>query len=229
MSSSRTGYVSRWFQSTHPSRGATFLFGVHRVLRDVSIHAPLAGCDQSLLHIYQEFQVSIHAPLAGCDFRKLDHRAARQVSIHAPLAGCDGRRRSTISRIRRFNPRTPRGVRRGSLPVYNFEVKFQSTHPSRGATESSVWEEARSHVSIHAPLAGCDDCRFSSSLLTYVSIHAPLAGCDRARSGASKNSRSFNPRTPRGVRLVNGKITYPQGVSIHAPLAGCDSQGKSVT
>ena len=33
-------------------------------------------------------------------------------------------------------------------------------------------------ISIHAPLAGCDDTTFILSLQLKISIHAPLAGCD---------------------------------------------------
>ena len=33
-------------------------------------------------------------------------------------------------------------------------------------------------ISIHAPLAGCDDTSEGYMLIDLISIHAPLAGCD---------------------------------------------------
>ena len=35
--------------------------------RDISIHAPLAGCDKQMANIIGIMGISIHAPLAGCD------------------------------------------------------------------------------------------------------------------------------------------------------------------
>ena len=105
---------NRRFQSTHPSRGATSYacgFGTNHY---ISIHAPLAGCDpisaatQAALN-----EISIHAPLAGCDSSSTIALSRTNISIHAPLAGCDT-----------GMWRTP-GIAR----------KFQSTHPSRGATK----------------------------------------------------------------------------------------------
>src|SRR5271157_3326197 len=78
------------------------------------------------------------------------------VSIHAPLAGRDAHRPLRLAALPRFNPRAPRGARPG-LDLREPEVvKFQSTRPSRGATQimpESVWD---GFVSIHAPLAGRD-------------------------------------------------------------------------
>ena len=56
-------------------------------------------------------------------------------------------------------------------------------------------------VSIHAPLAGCDKALADHQMELVVSIHAPLAGCDRGLPSARRTRSSFNPRTPRGVRL----------------------------
>ena len=80
-------------------------------------------------------------------------------------------------------------------------LTFQSTHPSRGATLyaviSAIFEGFQStHPSRGATL-------FLPQYIVYVdvSIHAPLAGCD------CSNSTYF----------------FVACVSIHAPLAGCDS------
>ena len=56
------------------------------------------------------------------------------ISIHAPLAGCDL-----------------------GLPINAISnIKFQSTHPLRGATHIIQGYVTHGWISIHAPLAGCD-------------------------------------------------------------------------
>ena len=128
-----------------------------------------------------------------------------------------------ISSADGFNPRTPRGVRHGAgQPLFTM-VKFQSTHPSRGAT---------------------DYRKFHDLWIPFQSTH-PSRGATRTISVGSQPRRCFNPRTPRGVRHLRGELqrlvnefqsTHPsrgathtarhwhgrQDVSIHAPLAGCD-------
>ena len=129
-----------------------------RPFSEVSIHAPRAGCDRGLLWqgrtrlgfnprtprgvrrlvgrraLYQPI-VSIHAPRAGCDPVLIGITAGiAYVSIHAPRAGCDERHRLGRKPSHRFNPRTPRGVRRATLRNTSATPVFQSTHPARGAT-----------------------------------------------------------------------------------------------
>ena len=122
------------FQSTHPLRGATwykfltFLLknfnprtpcGVRRIyglfvdfVTIISIHAPLAGCDELTEQIRHVEIISIHAPLAGCDsFVEADGGMWKLISIHAPLAGCDRAFLELQPALVYFNPRTPCGVR----------------------------------------------------------------------------------------------------------------------
>ena len=66
-------------------------------LTEISIHAPLAGCDQGAVPVLRGGDISIHAPLAGCDNVQQHWRRPGNISIHAPLAGCDGScKRSTM-------------------------------------------------------------------------------------------------------------------------------------
>ena len=122
-----------------------------------------------------------------------------------------------------FNPRTPCGVRQQLESVVGTEKRFQSTHSLRSATKSFSLATSKGEVSIHALLAECD-----SEKHVQVFIR-----------------RSFNPRTPCGVRPVvltniaitlkfqsthslrsatqyNNTIRKLQIVSIHALLAECD-------
>ena len=256
------------FQSTHPSRGATRKDAKQLKAAHISIHAPLAGCDDLLKEVILMQSISIHAPLAGCDpsfapihaatpafqsthpsrgatlkVSDIDLKTrisihvplagcdrvaavgdvnAHAISIHAPLAGCDTDRRTktckssyfnlrTLRGVRPglpcnsctpeyFNPRTPRGVRLAHLRTGLSPQVFQSTHPSRGATEPHEEAVDRSLISIHAPLAGCDRRGLYLLRPDVISIHAPLAGCDN----------------------VFYRVFRDGMISIHAPLAGCD-------
>ena len=105
-------------------------------------------------------------------------------------------------------------------------VPFQSTHPARGATRRYVCTN--------------EGWRFQS---THPARGATVRG---GRPGSHR--KNFNPRTPRGVRLLQEQeaeleqvfqSTHPargathrhiQGrqyskISIHAPREGCDSSG----
>ena len=110
------------FQSTHPLRGATVSGAHHGVSEEISIHAPLAGCDAQadlLLGDVEDFN-----PRTPCGVRPL---FARKTAVFYD-----------------FNPRTPCGVRRSRLNVYSTSPSFQSTHPLRGATLYAVW-----HIKLH--------------------------------------------------------------------------------
>ena len=145
------------FQSTHPSRGATFR----------------AAKFERLI----EFQSTHPSRGATVAYRFVDDRNGFQSTHPSRGATCSSGQRP--AGWRRFNPRTPRGVRHEQYWNDRFERLFQSTHPSRGATRIR-------RLDVH---------------INQVSIHAPLAGCDKIGRGDTYSFQCFNPRTPRGVRL----------------------------
>ena len=158
------------------------------------------------------------------------------ISIHAPREGCD----PTAGRGRylrdNFNPRTPRGVRRGwperRPPPHN---NFNPRTPRGVRLDRLRRGVPGRRISIHAPREGCDtpeqrqiarwiefqsthpargateaECgRLLMSLL--ISIHAPREGYDGFGTGDVFGWRYFNPRTPRGVRLSMERYTYQDG------------------
>ena len=212
------------FQSTHPSWGATLINTPRWTARTISIHAPIVGCDVIDLTENNSTKISIHAPIVGCDtlstldiyrqsnFNPRTHRGVRRnIGI------------TFIIGIAYFNPRTHRGVRLCCSIKLIALMKFQSTHPSWGATNS---------VSTQASIS-------------LISIHAPIVGCDQRAQVCSYLYEDFNPRTHRGVRrfLVSCSVlslifqsTHPswgatykalyatvsENISIHAPIVGCD-------
>ena len=147
----------------------------------VSIHAPLTGCDMTAMQ--KQFEDMGFNPRTPHGVRRLVYTLVRQtrtVSIHAPLTGCDPAKSRLLTRTRSFNPRTPHGVRPSTVRQTIAGLVFQSTHPSRGATTAVRQVGKCPTVSIHAPLTGCDSLAFvTCSILN-----------------------SFNPRTPHGVRLA---------------------------
>ena len=175
---------------------------LYYLLKGISIHAPLAGCDPHApgdLQRQEDFN-----PRTPCGVRRSSHAASRftsLISIHAPLAGCDPSRPQWATDRPDFNPRTPCGVRRRSVLLMrrfrpfqsthplrgatinnysqNISFAFQSTHPLRGATFVDAGPYMSIQISIHAPLAGCDaQGLLGAQAGFYISIHAPLAGCD---------------------------------------------------
>ena len=146
----------------------------------ISIHAPHAGCDSSLLcaePFYPYFN-----PRTPCGVRPMidsNGDGTPDISIHAPHAGCD----NTFLRVQVD----------GGL--------FQSTHPMRGAT--CPFTAARRKILDFNPRTPCGvrpalaDKMYS---LVIISIHAPHAGCDDMHKDALFRLYHFNPRTPCGVR-----------------------------
>ena len=145
------------------------------------------------------------------------------VSIHALLAECDHAKRFLASCGISFNPRTPCGVRQVCEGRFKVPGEFQSTHSLRSATRIRSQQRGQGTVSIHALLAECDEQPGTMRTL----------------------SKSFNPRTPCGVRRIIERGKPPDNefqsthslrsatlclfikavrwtVSIHALLAECD-------
>ena len=100
-----------------------------------------------------------------------------------------------------FNPRTPCGVRLMLNTLVHRMEMFQSTHSLRSATFHNSRDIKAHEVSIHALLAECD--------ITPI---------------LERNwFKSFNPRTPCGVRRFGVAVmAIRYFVSIHALLAECD-------
>ena len=167
------------FQSTHPLRGATTRRPSRFTPQVISIHAPLAGCDQ--------YPITI-------DPQKINFNPRTPCGVRHELVQSKGGGRY-------FNPRTPCGVRQSRRHFLICFPRFQSTHPLRGATFPSFQPLLDRVISIHAPLAGCDDEISGEHPIMAISIHAPLAGCDFAAHRHDGERRDFNPRTPCGVRL----------------------------
>ena len=169
------------FQSTSPARGTTFFADCNSPTSIISIHVPREGDDGADLIPNSSGNISIHVPREGDD--------------PAPAAG--------RPRRRDFNPRPPRGGRPHPHTVQQLGIaisihvpregddlsnsfcrpsglEFQSTSPARGTTLHPMLQQKRPGISIHVPREGDDRRGLQSGCCTEY----------------------FNPRPPRGGRLI---------------------------
>ena len=124
---------------------------------------------------------------------------------------------------KRFNSRTPGGVRRGLLNFFGAKHTFQFTHPGRGATNCGYPEFGDIPVSIHAPREGCDLVSLIGLFCAESFNSRTPGGVRRICFASSKMMKRFNSRTPGGVRPPFLDIRLiAKHVSIHAPREGCD-------
>ena len=133
--------------------------------------------------------VSIHAPREGCDEEALPAGILLPVSIHAPREGCDFL---------------------GSSPIIP-AIRFQFTHPGRGATELAKELAKALNVSIHAPREGCDFALACLWPKLVVSIHAPREGCDTATGILECKTTQFQFTHP-------GRGATPNAWNVSAPI-----------
>ena len=83
-------------------------------------------------------------------------------------------------------------MRLSTLKLSVGEIKFQFTHPGKGATAGKLRYVKDIRVSIHAPWEGCDFARLGiSHQVVQVSIHAPWEGCDIYGAPRLDNEEQF--------------------------------------
>ena len=182
----------------------------------------MRGATLVRLRPYRTFQISIHAPLAGCDLPPAWRFQSRHdISIHAPLAGCDTLVRAARRGAGNFNPRTPCGVRRRGWEASMADGQFQSTHPLRGATAGRNGVLPLEQFQSTHPLRGATQNKHQQFAVQEISIHAPLTGCDYSSHHSRQDHRNFNPRTPCGVRRGSA-MTYTERAKFQSthPLRG---------
>ena len=86
---------------------------------------------------------------------------------------------------------------------------FQFTHPVWGATGTvAVTSYLCLRFQFTHPVWGATDLSVVAGGELLVSIHAPRVGCDVPGGGHSRHDKSFNSRTPCGVRQQIVHICY---------------------
>ena len=126
-----------------------------------------------------------------------------------------------------FNPRAPRGARPVAVLQRLETLVFQSTRPTRGATQRVRDIDSPEEISIHAPHAGRDQKRRGECRRHDISIHAPHAGRDQWAAPTLTSTAHFNPRAPRGARRLYGfKLTPGAEFQSTRPTRGATIAGE---
>ena len=101
-------------------------------------------------------------------------------------------------------------------------LKFQSTHPARGATPHVGQRPVQQAISIHAPREGCDRLYLMALFGTYNNFNPRTPrGVRPLIMDAFIANANFNPRTPRGVRRTTGVyLGIPQRFQSTHPARG---------
>ena len=176
-------------------------------MRNISIHPPLAGRDESIRLQLPDFPISIHPPLAGRDEAEVRLRERVGISIHPPLAGRDrgARRRDRHVYISIHPPlagRDWRGEtsRRRSGP-------FQSTRPLRGGTPFRPAAPQRETFQSTRPLRGGTILRGLAIDLDVFQSTRPLRGGTSSLPGIFKPNLFQSTRPLRGGTAILHKKT----------------------
>ena len=193
------------FQSTHPSWGATKEYTLRYCHCNISIHAPIVGCDCSMRGsvvvnaLFQSTHPSWGATgfLFGIRFSTLRFQSTHPswgatllkfmlfstplISIHAPIVGCDMANAIELGKAIIFQSTHPSwGATVSTSPTIR-SMQFQSTHPSWGAT-------------VVVLSINCCDVNFNPR--THRGVRPSVY-----HTCLISLLVNFNPRTHRGVRL----------------------------
>ena len=140
--------------------------------------------------------ISIHALREESDkFEGDDHGIDAKISIHALREEGDPACRFWSWGFCAFNPRPPRG----------------------GRLQASLRDFMREAISIHALREEGDRCKLRRNLAADISIHALREESDSTCKIFLEDNPYFNPRPPRGERLLGlVGLVGASCISIHA-------------
>ena len=114
---------SRWYHDRHDfnprsPRGERRCIGIFgRLLSKFQSTLPAGGATLYRYLWPSALQISIHAPRGGSDVITAVTTSPREISIHAPRGGSDFTCFSNHAPSTDFNPRSPRGERRGFIDL----------------------------------------------------------------------------------------------------------------
>ena len=194
--------------------------------RNISIHAPCTGSDIAFLLSSRNPRISIHAPCTGSDGQvKQQHHVALGISIHAPCTGSDVLD-ALVAQVRPISIHAPcTGSDRCRALVLLHDVRFQSTLPARGATQSprAAVESAR-HFNPRSPHGErlADGGRLSNNREFQSTL--PARGATLTLSCVNPAVRFQSTLPARGATRKSDKNNHQLSISIHAPRTGSDNR-----
>ena len=227
-SGSPSGSRKKMFQSTRPTRGATHGCVEGRGEREVSIHAPHEGRDRSSQAVFADLSSfnpraprgARHPPCrfrwSKCSFNPRAPRGARHLrpsskrhprsfNPRAPRGARRGYQRCETT-AQGFNPRAPRGARPMTHRRWCGMRTFQSTRPTRGATQFALIKGMQSEFQSTRPTRGATAARKPYRAGYPVSIHAPHEGRDMTEQPMETFFRFQSTRPTRGATGTPGTV-----------------------
>ena len=172
-------------------------------LTAISIHAPRAGSDSSLLYHSRNRGISIHAPRAGSDIPcPSGNKTADRFQSTLPVRGATPMILIIRHTMIYFNPRSPCGERPFTSSETARQSLFQSTLPVRGATKKRSTKNWKNIFQSTLPVRGATGGRLNVYRIPTISIHAPRAGSNYGYTKLHAPLTYFNPRSPCGERLL---------------------------
>ena len=145
-------------------------------------------------------EISIHAPHAGCDRLYRWERHNAYISIHAPHAGCDVLLADVLVLLAEFQSTHPmRGATRTET-TFSTSTAFQSTHPMRGATRRAARDATRPTFQSTHPMRGATRKQVMRTRCNPFQSTHPMRGATVLLCKFLLDKQNFNPRTPCGVR-----------------------------
>ena len=214
----------RWYFNPRSPRGERQPSSVQRrENRAFQPSLPARGATPHLNKFLQPVEISTLAPREGSDFVAVHFEGQRVISTLAPREGSDPMPFVAASTSVNFNPRSPRGERPRCRRGVGTLRAFQPSLPARGATTLPPWRRDTEGISTLAPREGSDYVLMCGAAGSIISTLAPREGSDdRSHNGAAAR-RHFNPRSPRGERLVSVCSSESlSGISTLAPREGSD-------
>ncbi len=148
-------------------------------------------------------KISIHASRGGSDLNGAGNHLDKAISIHASRGGSDSAGRPYYNAALYFNPRFPRGKRRGTKVLIATTSNFNPRFPRGKRHENPGKQHQSASISIHASRGGSDRSYFRQlHRPAGISIHASRGGSDKG--------------------LID--LAYRSGISIHASRGGSDPE-----
>ena len=131
---------------------------------------------------------------------------------------------SAISQmLSHFNPRSPHGERHG-VSVRPGGCQEISIHAPRTGSDHDLPDAFKCAALFQStlPARGATDGLSPGMEANNISIHAPRTGSDTPSAAGFSGWGYFNPRSPHGERLYQGRHAGHHPISIHAPRTGSD-------
>ena len=129
------------------------------------------------------------------------------ISTHTPHTGCDEKGNENDDEIIKFQLTHPTRGATGGLAAGGCRVPNFNSHTPHGVRHAEMLMVLCDlYISTHTPHTGCDLMQYVYDYEYKISTHTPHTGCDVYARPLEMFLSDFNSHTPHGVRRRNGYI-----------------------